>query len=275
MFLLSLISAALAFDVRRTEELAARLAEIEGRAAGPVVIAGAGSDAWRQIQKMQGGSPPPTWTAVRVPLMGDVDREMAQVLAQSGRVCAVRVAKTGVEGEWFISEHGVCGQAQRAESGWIPEVAALAAGASEASATTSNPLSVEGSPTGDNFAEPAPLVVAVARDDMAVVLLQHTVPNPTTALLSSALVGFGAGHFYANDDDQGWMHLGLQASGLVVFGLGRLIAEGAWTDLGRRSAMGMAWVGVGLTVGSRLVDTATAPDAAHDEARRQIELQLR
>lgn len=269
MFLLALVSTSLAFDVLRTDALAARFAEVEARAAGPVVVAGAGSDAWRQLQRMSDSSPSPTWIAVRVPLMGEVDKEIGQVLAQTGRVCAVRVAKGGVEGEWFVSEHGVCGQAQRVEPGWIPEPVATASGGSPEPAPVIEPPTV-----AETFAPP-PVVVAVPRDDMAVVLLEHTVPNPTTALLSSAIVGFGAGHFYANDRDAGLVYLGTQAGGLALWGLGRLIAMDAWTDTGRAAAMGMAWTGLALTVGSRMVDTATAPDAAHAEARRQIELQLR
>lgn len=273
MLALWLVSSAMAFDVLSTAALPDHFKEIENRVGEPPVVAAAGNDAWRTLQQLLRTSPPPSWTVERVPLMGEVDRDMARVLAETGRPCALRVSGGGTPGEWFVSEHGACGAPNyRLDRGWVPEDGAVGV----ASGTPAGVADGDGDEAASVLAPMlgSPQVGGIPLEGR-LLLLDHTVPDPTTALLSSALVGFGAGHFYAHDMDAGWLHLGLQAGGLGLWGLSALIKPAAWNPSGQTAAKAIGVLGLGITVGSRLWDAGTAPRAAEIEARRQIELQLR
>lgn len=265
MLALWLVSSAMAFDVLSTAALPEHFDEIQRRVGEPLVVAAAGNDAWRTLQQLLRTGPLPSWTVERVPLMGEVDRDMARVLAETGRPCALRVSGGGTPGEWFVSEHGACGVPNyKLDRGWV-----LDDGSGGATVADGDADDLAGGQT------PGPPPTVGIPLEGRLLLLDHTVPDPTTALLSSALVGFGAGHFYARDMDAAWLHLGLQAGGLGLWGLSALIKPATWNPSGRTAAQAIGVLGLGITVGSRLWDTGTAPHAAEVEARRQIELQLR
>lgn len=262
-----LAPALLAFDLLKTDALSTRIGEVTARAQGPVLVAAAGGDAWRTLAHLRhdGGA---TWQVERVSLMGDVDTEMLHVLTAAHARCGLRVAPGGLDGEWIVSEHGDCGQGALAgtdDAGWLDSAD------SGHKARGAHPANTPSTP-----ANAAPAATPMADlDPTTLLLLDKTVPDPTTALLSSTIVGFGAGHFYAHDATSGWVHAGLQAGGILVFGLGRMVADQAFTSDGVAAGQAISVVGASLFVGSRLVDAATAPYAASADARRQIERQLR
>lgn len=262
---LLLSSVLLGFDVLKTDALGARIGEVTTRAEGSVLVAAAGGDAFRALSRLQKESGA-AWEVERVPLMGDVDSEMARVLKSARKRCGLRIAAGGLEGEWIVSEHGSCGQGSAASAedpGWLPGGEAGQGSRGERG-------------RAERDAEPSGAEAPVGTLDPAtLLLLEHTVPDPTTALLSSAIVGFGTGHFYAHDSSGGWLHAGAQAGGLALFGLGQLLGNQAFTPEGEKGGKALSAVGMVICVGSRLVDTATAPRAAAVDARRQIERQLR
>lgn len=93
--------------------------------------------------------------------------------------------------------------------------------------------------------------------------LEAEAPDPTTALLASAFVGFGAGHFYAGDPQRGAIHAGIQGSGVLFF-VGGLLAKDVDT------AMALSNLGYTILAVGRLADIYTAPQTAHEQAARKI-----
>jgi hypothetical protein len=97
--------------------------------------------------------------------------------------------------------------------------------------------------------------------DTARVLLARlvAVPDPAAAAVLSASVGFGAGHFYAQQPVRGWGFLAAQVAGAGVLAGGLATApEGEWSDV--------ATAGVVALVVARGIDTALAPGSAHQTA---------
>ncbi len=265
--LLLLCSAAHAFDVLKTEDLLHRIDEVSARAGGPIVVAAAGGNTEATLRRMLRLHPEAPCTLERVPLMGEPQQDMSRLLERKGEHCGLRVSPGGTEGEWLVSEHGDCGGSARPEEvGWIPTE----------SASTETPLAVtvgEGSATSTSASVPPPRPVG-SPDPARLLLLEASLPDPTTALLSSVFVGFGSGHFYARDNRGGWLFAGLQAGGLAVYGLSRFAGAQSFTASGEQAARVFGTLGLTLTVGSRLVEAGTAPGAAHVAAQRQIEREL-
>lgn len=255
--LLLLAGPALAFDVLKTADLASRVAEVSAQAGGPILVAAAGPEADRLLTHLSREQDVP-WKVQRVPLVGDVPGDMARVLNRAGLSCAIRVSPGGMEGEWLASLYGSCGDLKTDANGWLPP-----------------DDSARRPPTEDEPAFAIPVVAEAPPLDVGrALLLAKTVPDPTTALLSSAIVGFGAGHFYADDPRSAWVHLGVQTGGLLIFGIARAAESAALYEEDAQTARIFAALGLSVTIGSRLVDAGTAPGAAQEEARRQIELQL-
>lgn len=250
-------SVGLAFDVLKTDAVLTRIHEVSGRAGGAIVVAAAGSDAERMLRRLVRAHPDAPCTLERVPLMSEPEEDMVRLLSRANSDCALRVAPGGLEGEWLVSEHGSCGGEDGADvTGWLP---------------------VDGEPNrpvrrSRRSEEPARAQVAL--DPTRLLLLERSVPDPTTALLSSFLVGFGSGHFYARNPRAGWLYAGLEAGGLAVYGMGRLGEAQALTSEGAGAARAVSVIGLAVAIGVRLVDAGTAPAAAHLEARRQIERQI-
>ncbi len=260
--LLLLTTVAYAFDVLKTDDLLGRIEETSARAGGPVVVAAAGAASEQTLRRLLRLHPEAPCTLERVPLMGDAAEDMGRLLGRSQEKCGLRVSPGGVEGEWLVSEHGACGATrEKPEVGWIAPVEPEGAA----------PPSGEAPPSG---VAPPPVPAAFpARESTQLLLLEKSLPDPTTALLSSFLVGFGTGHFYAKDARGGWLYAGLQAGGLAVYGLSRVAGSQAFTEEGETAAQVFGALGLGLSFGARLVDAGTAPGAAHVTSRRMIERQ--
>jgi len=265
--LLLLCSLAEAFDVLKTDALLPRVEETSVRAGGTIILAAAGAQSEQTLRKLLRAHPEAPCSLERVPLMGDSKQDMDRLLGRSSYTCALRVAPGGAEGEWLVSEHGACGRAIEAPpsegGGWVEAPVETAETAESADAPRR--LARSGVPS------PQP---AETLDPTRLLLLDHSVPDPTTALLSSFLVGFGAGHFYAHDTRNGWIYAGVQAGGLALYGLSRFAVASAFTEDGRQAAQAFGALGLGLSFGARMVDAATAPAAAQIDARRQIERQI-
>lgn len=259
--LLLLSPLARAFDVLETDALLPRVEETSTRAGGTIILAAAGAQSEQALRKLLRVHPEAPCSLERVPLMGDSQQDMNRLLGRSTYKCALRVAPGGAEGEWLVSEHGACGRAVEpppAEGdGWV-----------EAPSDTDAPSRRE---PRREVPSPQP---SEELNPTRLLLLDHTVPDPTTALLSSFLVGFGAGHFYAHDTRNGMIYAGVQAGGIALFGISSFAAANSFTEDGAKAARVFGALGLSLSIGARMVDAATAPGAAQLEARRQIERQL-
>lgn len=97
--------------------------------------------------------------------------------------------------------------------------------------------------------------------------IHATLPDPNAALLQSALLGFGAGHFYAEQPRLGLIHAGVQAVGVGLAGLGGGLASGVsrYSNLGERY-QAIMYAGLALTGAGRLADLYTAPYSARKTA---------
>lgn len=100
---------------------------------------------------------------------------------------------------------------------------------------------------------------------------QEWVPDDTTAVLLSRYVGFGAGHFYAENPDEGAVHATIQSFGLAIGaggGISMALASGqvptSEYDAGAlnrqySTAVGFIAGGVAIFLVDRLFDIARAP----------------
>lgn len=95
-------------------------------------------------------------------------------------------------------------------------------------------------------------------------------PDDTTAFLMSATIGFGAGHYYAENTSRGDQHAITQLSALLVLGIGR----GLLYDSSIHLRSNVEWeTGLTLTlIGSttlsvdRLVDAASTPRSVREHS---------
>lgn len=106
--------------------------------------------------------------------------------------------------------------------------------------------------------------------------LEATLPDPHVAFDMSAKIGFGTGHFYAQDPAGGRLHAGVQASGLAVGATGFLLyanvcADGHCNEDARAIWLAVAFSGATTFLVDRVVDALTAPRAAHRFAAKQIQ----
>lgn len=265
LLMLLFASAAHAFDVLKTDDLLPRIEETSTRAGGPIVVAAAGASTEAALRRLLRAHPEAPCSLERVPLMGEPQQDMSRLLERSRVACGMRVSPGGAEGEWLVSFHGTCAELRATEASvWL------------------GPEGEEGPlPTGEGLsvAAPQPALAVPASpgstlDPTRLLLLERSLPDPTTALLSSAIVGFGSGHFYARDTKGGILYAGLQAGGLAVWGLSRFAGAQSFTAEGLRTSQVLGTLGLTLSLGARMVDAGTAPAAAHTTARRQIERQI-
>jgi hypothetical protein len=110
----------------------------------------------------------------------------------------------------------------------------------------------------------------VDSSERAELRLELSMPDPTTATLQSALVGFGSGHFYAERPVSGFVFLGGQLVGLGVVGAGAMATNSGDTPGVRNQGRAMMIGGLVFTGMVRLVETATAPHAAHRTADEKL-----
>lgn len=250
-----------AFDVLKTEALLPHFEEVASRAGVSVVVAAAGGPADQTLKRLVRAAPETPVLLDRVPVMGDPEEDMTRLLARVGKPCGLRVSSGGIEGEWIVTEFGACGGPSAAVGeGWTAP-------------PTGDPLAPYAIPESGLGLGGSPAAPSI--DPARLLLLDHSVPDPTTALLMSAVVGFGSGQFYAHNPRVGLVHAGLQGAGLVVFGVARLAGNNALTTSGGEVARVISDVGLMIMVGSRLVEAGTAPGAAQDEAARQISREMR
>lgn len=110
-------------------------------------------------------------------------------------------------------------------------------------------------PSSTPRAVPSASAVKLPAEDCTSQRLAATLPQPGVALGLSALVGFGAGHFYAGRDAAGLGFVAADFAGAIVTSAG-FLAEDPEIRAGA--------VGVGLSMLSftRLIEIGTAPHAA-------------
>ncbi len=95
-------------------------------------------------------------------------------------------------------------------------------------------------------------------------------PDPVVAVLESSIVGFGAGHFYSGNKEEGMAHLAVQGGSLGLYVIGALVAANASTSSGARAGSTMSSIGiVGLSVG-RIADVYRAPLSAEAARMRSL-----
>ena len=95
-------------------------------------------------------------------------------------------------------------------------------------------------------------------------------PQPGTAMALSTVVGFGAGHFYSGNKEEGMAHLAVQGGSLGLYVIGALVAANASTSSGARAGSTMSSIGiVGLSVG-RIADVYRAPLSAEAARMRSL-----
>ncbi len=107
---------------------------------------------------------------------------------------------------------------------------------------------------------------------LATRVVEVRLPDPGAAVALSGLVGFGAGHFYAQRRRRGRTHLALQLTALSV-----TIAGGVLSAVGGEATVPgviMAGAGGGFLVGARTADVVSAPRSAHDSAADRLSAQL-
>jgi hypothetical protein len=170
-------------------------------------------------------------------------------LEKQGLRCGLWISEAGTD-LYAITEVGSC----RATA---PAAPAPVAAATTAPAPIAPPISTAATPVFAPAPPPPPV-------DTWALKVQLTAPDPTAAFLQSAIIGFGSGHFYCNDPQAGYIHLGVQAGGAVLIGAGTALASRS------PDAAGAAVVGAVATVVSRVVELVTVPYAARREAERLV-----
>ena len=94
-----------------------------------------------------------------------------------------------------------------------------------------------------------------------------TLPDPATATLKSALIGFGAGHMYACQSQAGAAHALAQVAAIAgIAGTAAWAGEEPikFTNKGGPVLMGTA---IGALVITRLIDVASAPASARASSK--------
>lgn len=88
-------------------------------------------------------------------------------------------------------------------------------------------------------------------------------PDPAAAAVLSTSLGFGAGHFYAGNPQQGSAFFVSQAAGVTAACIGGAVATGFIETRDPKAGVPALTTGITLFVLSRMFDIATAPGAAH------------
>ncbi len=95
-------------------------------------------------------------------------------------------------------------------------------------------------------------------------------PDPGAAAVLSLALGFGAGHFYAKQNERGYLHLGAQLGGLLAMGLGQAVLLEARTEQAATFGSLLVYSGSLTFSIDRIVDIWTAPQSAHDTGRDML-----
>lgn len=202
---------------------------------------------------------------VLVPHLGDPAAEMARVLERSGLRCGLRL-EAGSAGSWQVERFGDCG----------PLGDHTGAGA-----TSRDTLGIEELPAPSVAAEAPP--PGLEPNVLFDALRAHgTAPDPSVAFWESMIFGFGTGHFYSGNRREGFVHLGIQASALLLAGpvhyLGTKYSLSSPDSYSVDDHVnqfrdtrygGAVIVTAGLLVLARGVDAYRAPLSARDETYRR------
>lgn len=273
-----LVNAALAKEPE-VELVAAKVRTLSAQSSSTVLIGATTAELERALIRMIAHDPALRAKVVSVPLTGDAETEMGLALSSNGLLCGLRVAGAA-DGSLKLQSFGTCDGKGVVRAPTVEPASRVADTATRAmSPTPADPPRTPAMPPSPATPSTpvvllAPPVAAPAVDPWKVLLVDHQVPDPTTAVLLSTFVGFGSGHFYAKDDEVGNIHASVQGSALGLVVVGRVLMITADTvdaaDFGSiLSNVGTIAFGV-----DRIVDAWTAPLAAHEEARRQIQRQL-
>jgi hypothetical protein len=263
--LLLLCCTALAGTELSAEHLDDRLRDVYVRLGEPYLIGASGEEAERAVIAALKASPGTYVEVVRMPTIGDQTAEMQRVMKKLELRCGLFISP-GVGGGWVVNEHGECrpSGAVHAEAPHVVE----ANGTSLDGATDST----SGTQGGRASASAQHTLPSSDRETLwQIARLEQEVPDPNTALLQSTILGFGTGHFYSGNSMRGKTHLGLQAGGILLSGLGALYRSGTERTEGQRTAASVL-VGIGGVVylGDRVVDIYTAPMSAHESAEYRM-----
>ena len=181
--------------------------------------------------------------------------EAAAPLRESGLSCGVFLVRQGSD-HWRAKAIGTCDGNKPAEV-----AAAPVAGAASVDAPAPIAPTTEGLPPTVASMD----VAAFTKAQMDLLRVESSLPSPTAAVLLSALVGFGSGHFYAGSPESGQVHLVVQLISLVAIGTGSVLADDYDTEsIGQ--IVGATGI-IGFSV-DRIIDAANAPFKAHQTSRR-------
>jgi len=109
-------------------------------------------------------------------------------------------------------------------------------------------------------------------DELYMLHLERSLPQPGTAFAQSAVIGFGTGHFYADNPARGRLHLGLQIGG-IGFSAGMAALAGVAFNGGDDPTpfQMAAAAGGAFTLGARVFDAIDAPYTAHASSLHRID----
>jgi TM2 domain-containing membrane protein YozV len=100
--------------------------------------------------------------------------------------------------------------------------------------------------------------------------IEASAPQDDVALAQSALLGFGAGHFYAGNRTRGLTHARVQGAGVFLTLVGAMLAAIGEEDGVIAGGTTLVAIGSGGLAVSRLVDLITAPYSARDARERAM-----
>jgi hypothetical protein len=261
MLCLLLAPLALAADGLLPSQVRDRAVQAHAATNGVVVVLADGESDLLTLRKAIGTEP---WVRFAVMGAGGIERAVADV----GAACGLHVRHVGPGSFWGVQESAGCATAAPPPP---PPVAAVGpTPAPAAPAYTPAPVAPAAPPV---LASPAPPVVAAAAPapgawtDQRKLDIELSAPSPSAALVMSALVGFGSGHYYAGSQSSGSRHLAIQAGAIALGSIG-LVAAAASDD----PAPGAFVYTVGLTALSidRVIEVVNAPFKAHQTTAKMI-----
>jgi hypothetical protein len=263
--LLLTASAAFASTTTTIAGLEDRLRALNRSIAEPILVGAAGPEVEKVLEKMQHAGPVLPVQVVRVPTMGDAAAEMQRALASAGLRCGLRVT-TAHGGGLGVETFGDCRSA--ADFAASPQPPAPTAPAPAPPVAPPSQAVPRPTPEPPPEVASAPSLGLDRGDLLYVGRAWAKAPDPAVALLESTLLGFGTGHFYAGNAEEGKIHLGIQAGGLVLSGLGTLLSVQARSSGGATFGMVLTSAGSAAFTIDRVVDIYRAPLSARDERTR-------
>ncbi len=270
ILLLTALSSFAAPSQFSASELPAALAAIHASEAESKLIVGTTWDTNGPVKDIIAAHPELHGEVRRVPeIPSDAEDSLTAALARAGLRCGVWIGLASTD-RYVIHEVGTCKSSSVPERAPRPPVAVTSPPApSSAPQPVGTPSSVGSAP--QTVAPPPPAPPPVPRfgaDEKWALTVQLTAPDPTTAMLQSTLIGFGAGHFYCNDRSTGYAHLGTQLGGIALASIGAALSASGNGGQGGPIAQS---AGIAVLAFSRVVEVATVPYAARKEARRMVE----